>query len=96
MNVIYRYLLSSMETEYETVQTLKRSARGCVLLVQNRQNGARFLFRDYQGSGEVYRKLLTEKSQGRAIAYAVTANICSAALGLWLIDPLWHFIVSIS
>ncbi len=59
MNVIYRYLLSSMETEYETVQTLKRSARGCVLLVQNRQNGARFLFRDYQGSGEVYRKLLT-------------------------------------
>ena len=48
-----------METEYETVQTLKRSARGCVLLVQNRQNGARFLFRDYQGSGEVYRKLLT-------------------------------------
>ena len=44
----------------------------------------------------LYRKLLTEKSHGRAIAYAVTANICSAALGLWLIDPLWHFIVSIS
>ena len=44
----------------------------------------------------LYRRLLTEKSQGRAIAYAVTANICSAALGLWLIDPLWHFIVSIS
>ena len=44
----------------------------------------------------LYRKLLTEKSQGRAIAYAVTANICSAALGLWLIDPLWKLIVSIS
>lgn len=44
----------------------------------------------------LYRRLLTEKTQGRAIAYAVTANICSAALGLWLIDPLWKFIVSIS
>lgn len=44
----------------------------------------------------LYRKLLTEKSHGRAIAYAVTANICSAALGLWLIDPLWKLIVSIS
>ena len=44
----------------------------------------------------LYRKLLTEKSQGRAIAYAVTAHICSAALGLWLIDPLWKLIVSIS
>ena len=43
-----------------------------------------------------YRRLLTEKSRGRAMGYAVAANVCSAVVGLWLIDPLWRFIVSIS
>ena len=43
-----------------------------------------------------YRRLLTEKSRGRAVGYAVAANVCSAVVGLWLIDPLWRFIVSIS
>ena len=42
------------------------------------------------------RWLLTEKSRGRAAFYAVAANLCSATLGLMLIDPLWRFIVSIS
>lgn len=44
----------------------------------------------------LYRRLLTEKSKARAAVYAIAANLCSAVLGLWLIDPLWHFIVSIS
>ena len=43
-----------------------------------------------------YRRLLTEKSRGRAVGYAVAANVCSAVVGLWLIDPLWRFIASIS
>ena len=43
-----------------------------------------------------YRRLLTEKGKGRATGYAVAANVCSAVVGLWLIDPLWRFIVSIS
>ena len=43
-----------------------------------------------------YRRLLTEKGRGRAMGYAVAANVCSAVVGLWLIDPLWRFIVSIS
>ena len=43
-----------------------------------------------------YRRLLTEKGRGRAVGYAVAANVCSAVVGLWLIDPLWRFIVSIS
>ena len=58
MSTIYAYLLSCIETEYETVKILKNSARGCVSLLQNRQNGTRFLFRHYRGNGEVYRKLL--------------------------------------
>lgn len=43
-----------------------------------------------------YRRLLTEKSRWRAVGYAVAANVCSAVVGLWLIDPLWRFIVNIS
>ena len=56
---IYQYLLSSIDAEYETVKTIKNSERGCVSLLQNKQNGTRFIFRHYQGSGEVYRKLLS-------------------------------------
>ena len=44
----------------------------------------------------LYRWLLTEQSKTRAAVYAITANVCSAAFGLWLIDPLWHFLVTIS
>lgn len=40
--------------------------------------------------------LLTEWSQKRAMSYAIAANLCSATVGLLLIDPLWKFIVSIS
>ena len=43
-----------------------------------------------------YRRLLTEKSKGRAAGYAIVANVHSATVGLVLIDPLWRFIVSIS
>lgn len=58
MSAIYQYLLSSIETDYETVKTIKHSERGCVSLQQNKQNGTRFIFRHYRGNGEVYRKLL--------------------------------------
>ena len=51
-------MLSSIETDYETVKTIKNSERGCVSLLQNKQNGARFIFRQYHGNGAVYRKLL--------------------------------------
>lgn len=51
-------MLSSIETDYETVKTMKSSERGCVSLLQNKQNGTRFIFRHYRGNGEVYRKLL--------------------------------------
>ena len=44
----------------------------------------------------LYRRLLTERSWARAVGYAIVANVCSATVGLLLIDPLWRFIVSIS
>ena len=58
VRIIYSYLLSSIEKEYITLKTLKNSERGCVSLLQNRQNGTRLIFRHYRGNGEVYRKLL--------------------------------------
>ena len=51
-------MLSSIETDYETVKTIKNSERGCVSLLQNKQNGTHFIFRHYHGNGEVYQKLL--------------------------------------
>lgn len=44
----------------------------------------------------LYRKLLTEKDKARATFYAVAANITSAVLGLWLIEPVWRWIVTLS
>ena len=55
---MYPYLLSSIETDYKTVKAIKHSERGSVSLLQNKQNGTRFIFRHYRGNGEVYRKLL--------------------------------------
>ena len=37
---------------------MKTGPRGSVLLLQNKQNGKRLVFRHYDGSGEVYQKLL--------------------------------------
>lgn len=58
MSAVYQYLLSSIDAEYETIKTIKNSERGCVSLLQNKQNGTRLIFRHYRGNGEVYRKLL--------------------------------------
>ena len=59
MRAIYSYLLSSVERDYETVSIIKSGERGRISLLRHRQSGARFIFRQYQGSGQVYRKLLT-------------------------------------
>ena len=44
----------------------------------------------------LYTQLLTGRSRRRAFVYGLTANICSAALGFALVEPVWRFIVSIS
>ena len=41
----------------------------------------------------VYRKFLTGQSRRRAVAYAVCANLCSAAVGLALAAPVWRWLV---
>lgn len=44
----------------------------------------------------LYRRFLTGCGRGRAVAYGLTANAASAALGLFLAEPMWRFVVSIS
>ena len=43
----------------------------------------------------LYRRYLTGRSKRRATAYGLTANICSALLGWYLMEPIWRFVVSI-
>ena len=43
----------------------------------------------------LYRRCLTHPSSSRIRAYAIAANLCSAALGWFLAEPVWRFVVSI-
>lgn len=45
---------------------------------------------------KLYTRLLTGSSPHRAFSYGITANLCSALLGLVTVVPLWNWIVSIS
>lgn len=48
------------------------------------------------GEAALYSRLLTGHSRGRAVLYGMAANLCSAPLGLYLAEPVWKFVVSIS
>lgn len=55
---IYSSLTAAVQEEYDLVRVLKKSGRGEVSVVRHRAGGARFIFRQFTGSGDVYRKLL--------------------------------------
>ena len=55
---IYNYLVDTLKTEYETVRELRRTDRGTVVLVRHKETKNLYIFRRFQGSAEVYRKLL--------------------------------------
>lgn len=44
----------------------------------------------------LYRRFLPEQGKTRATLYAVCANLASALLGWALLDPLWHWILTLS
>lgn len=51
--------MSSVAQEYDTVQVLKSTQRGTVSLVRHKRTHTKFVFRDYIGNADVYKKLLT-------------------------------------
>ena len=56
--IIYTWFSDVLRTEFEPVRLLKESPRGSVQLVRHRATGQQFVLRRFQGSGEVYQKLL--------------------------------------
>lgn len=57
--VVYDTLIRAVETYFDEIKVLKRGARGTVTLVRHRDTGKRYIFRCFDGSDEVYRRLLT-------------------------------------
>ena len=56
---MYDTLIRAVETYFDEIKVLKRGARGTVTLVRHRDTGKRYIFRCFDGSDEVYRRLLT-------------------------------------
>ena len=55
---LYDSLLAAIGNEFDIIAQIKKSARGEVLLVRHKENGTRYIFRHFEGSSEVYKKLL--------------------------------------
>lgn len=55
---MYDRFLRDIEACFQEVRRLKNGARGTVTLLRHRETGKRYVFRQYQGSAEVYRSLL--------------------------------------
>lgn len=56
---VYDRLIKAIDEEYDTVGLLKKTRWSQVSVVRHRLSGRRFVFRQFEGSSEVYRKLLT-------------------------------------
>ena len=55
---VYDNLLRAADEEFTRVRLIKRSERGSVSLLRHPSSGNRYLFRQFEGAGEVYRRLL--------------------------------------
>ena len=56
---ISNVLLDILSQEYDTLKLLKQSERSRVSVIRHRRSGTRYVFRQFEGSSEVYQKLLT-------------------------------------
>lgn len=55
---IYTSLMTAIQTEYAVVKELKTGPRGSVQVLRHKSSGKRFVFRHYEGTADVYRRLL--------------------------------------
>ena len=56
--IIYSYLLEQCLTEFETVRMLKKTSRGSVEVLRHKTSGNAYILRRFDGTSEVYRRLL--------------------------------------
>lgn len=95
---MYQELLRAVAGYFDEVRVPKRGARGTVTLLRHRGTGKRYVFRQFDGSADVYRRLLAEYVQGDTLLYLlegglldweearkVTADICGA---LWVLHSM--------
>lgn len=68
---IYNDLLDALNNKYDVFRQLKESERGRVSVVRHRQSGTRYVFRQFAGNSEVYKKLLTVSSPNLPQIYEV-------------------------
>lgn len=71
---IYAWLLERLDEGFETVRTLKESARGSVRLISHRATGRQFILRRFTGNGEVYRKLLNYSCRNLPVIYEAASE----------------------
>ena len=55
---IYDFLTEHIRSDYIPVKELRRTERGSIVLVRHRQTHTPYVFRCYEGSAEVYHRLL--------------------------------------
>lgn len=56
---MYDQLLRAVDQYFDEVKVLRRSTRGVITLLRHRKTGKRYVFRQFMGSADVYRRLLT-------------------------------------
>ena len=56
---MYDQLLRAVDQYFDEVKVLRRSARGVITLLRHRKTGKRYVFHQFMGSADVYRRLLT-------------------------------------
>lgn len=58
MTSVYDFLTAQIQTEFLTEKLLRHTQRSSVLLLRHKTSGKPYVFRTFEGSAEVYRKLL--------------------------------------
>ena len=58
MDTLYDFLLERMQADFIQAKELHRTGRGKVFLMRHRTTKTPYVFREFEGSAEVYRKLI--------------------------------------
>ena len=77
---IYDFLIRSIQSEFEPLKVLRQTKRSSIELVRHKQSGKYYVFRRFEGSSEVYRKLLGVTCPYLPEIYEAAENDGSAAV----------------
>lgn len=78
--MLYDHLTDSIEKEYDKVRVLKINERGSVALLRHKSTGQLFVYHNYRGNADVYRKLLEISCSGLPQIYEAAEKDGNAAV----------------